>query len=122
MPADYTHTILSDTNFRQEVLEARQIVLVEFGEAWCGACHILAPMLGAVVATFQGAVKLGKLNLDAGLRTAQVYGVREVPTLLFFRNGEVVDHLIGAVPRKILIEKLQALLTAPQSFTKKRSI
>ncbi len=113
MYTDDSHTVLTDANFRQEVLEATQLVLVEFGAAWCGTCHILAPMLRAVVATFQGAVKLGKLNLDAGQRTAQVYGVREVPTLLFFKNGEVVDHLIGAVPRTTLIHKLQVLVNAP---------
>lgn len=113
MYTDDSHTMLTDANFRQEVLEATQLVLVEFGAAWCGTCHILAPMLRAVVAMFQGAVKLAKLDLDAGPRTAQVYGIRDVPTLLFFKNGEVVDHLIGAVPRTTLIHKLQALVNAP---------
>ena len=102
-------TILTDTNFKTEVLENPQPVLVELGTDWSGACQILAPVLEQIHDDFNGRIKIGWLNTEAHIETAAEYGIKEIPTLLFFKNGQVVDQIIGMAPRQVIADRLRNL-------------
>ncbi|NIR47732.1 thiol reductase thioredoxin [candidate division KSB1 bacterium] len=103
-------TVLTDDNFRKEVIESRGSVLVEVGADWCGTCHIIAPVLEKLAITYKGQIKFAKVDIEATEHVAREYGVTELPVLLFFKRGQIVDHLIGAAPKKIIVQKLNALL------------
>ena len=103
-------TTVTDASFRKEVLENPEPVLVEFGTEWCGTCHILAPVIEGLASDFEGRIKVCWLDMDANTRVVQEYGIRDLPTLLFFRQGQIVDHLIGAAPKAELTARLEALL------------
>lgn len=107
------YVTLTDANFKQEVLESDEPVLVDFWAAWCGPCRVIAPAIEELAGDFEGRAKIGKLDVDHNPQTAMQYGVRSIPTLLFFKDGRVADQLIGAVPKKIMAEKLEALATQP---------
>lgn len=101
---------VKDPDFRREVLESPEPVLVEFSATWCGPCRALRPALEALASAYQGRVKVTQLDVDDNPRTAQDYGVRAVPTLLFFKQGRVVGQLVGGVPRSRLEGALQQVL------------
>lgn len=104
------HTILTDENFQKEVLENLEPVLVEIGADWCGTCHIMDPIIEKLAVDYKGQIKFGKLDIDTNERIAREYGVSELPFLLFFKNGQPVDHIIGAVSKKVLETRLKELL------------
>lgn len=104
------NTILTEANFQKEVLENREPVLVEFGADWCGACHLLAPILKQLHKEFNGQIKIARLDIDVCSRVAATYGIQDIPTLALFKNGRVVDQIIGVVPRPVLANKLRALV------------
>lgn len=99
----------TDDNFKAEVLEAELPVLVDFYADWCGPCKMMAPVVEALAAEYEGRVKIGKLNVDQSPDTAGQYGIMSIPTLLFFKNGEVVNKIVGAVPKSDLEQALDAL-------------
>ncbi len=101
---------LSDDNFKAEVLENKSLVLVDFWAAWCGPCKSLAPVIEALATEFDETVKVGKLDVDNNPASASNYQISSIPTLLFFKDGEIVDRAIGAVSKKVLSDKLNALL------------
>lgn len=101
---------VNDPDFRREVLEAEGPVLVDFMATWCPPCRVLTPTLESLAAEYQGRVKVTKLNVDDNPATAEQYGVRSMPTLLFFKQGRVVGQLVGAVPRARLESAFQQLL------------
>ena len=103
-------TTVTDATFRQEVLENSGPVLVEFGAEWCGPCHILAPIIEELASEFRGKIKICMLDMDANPRATQDYGIGKIPTLLFFRDGRVVDHLVGVAPKEEIATKFNALL------------
>ena len=103
-------TILTDANFQKEVLESPVPVLVEFGADWCGACHMLAPILERLHEEFDGQIKIARLDVDASARLVTGYGVQEIPTLALFKHGEIFDEIIGVVPGQVIADKLRALL------------
>jgi thioredoxin 1 len=103
-------TPLTDTNFQQEVLKHPQPVLVEFGADWCGASHMLAPILEQLREEFNGQIKIVSLDIDACGRVVAEYGIQDIPTLMLFKNGQLVDQIIGVAPRLIIANKLRALL------------
>jgi thioredoxin 1 len=103
-------TTLTDTNFQKEVLESPEPVLVEFGADWCGACHMLAPILEQLHKEFDGRIKIAWLDIEACGRVAAVYGIQDIPTLAFFKDGQVVDQIVGVVPRQVIAAKLRALI------------
>lgn len=102
--------MLTETNFRKEVLETSEVVLVEIGADWCGTCEIMAPIIERLAADYEGRIKFGRLDIDTNERLAGEYGVTELPFLLFFKEGQLVDHIIGVVSGKVLEERIKALL------------
>lgn len=107
------YVTLTDANFKQEVLDSNEPVLVDFWAAWCGPCRVIAPSIEELATEFDGRAKIGKLDVDHNPQTAMQYGVRSIPTLLFFKDGRVADQLIGAVPKKVMADKLRALAAQP---------
>ena len=110
MNSNKNYMILTDANFQKEALESMQPVLVEFGAAWCGSCHMIAPAIEELAADFEGQIKITKLAIDDNERVAKEYGIRVPLTLLFFKNGQVIDHINGPVPKRAMQDKLNALL------------
>lgn len=101
-------TELSDNTFESEVLKADQPVLVDFWAPWCGPCRMIAPMVEELASEYAGAVKVAKINIDDSPNSAQAYGISSIPTLLIFKNGEVVDRFVGVRPKSQLQEALDA--------------
>ncbi len=103
---------VTDETFEREVLKADTLVMVDFWAEWCGPCRMIAPVVEALARTYEGTVKVAKLDVDANPLTMTRFDVRNLPSLLFFRNGEVVDRVVGAVPRSVLEQRIQRLLAA----------
>jgi thioredoxin 1 len=92
-------THVSDANFESEVIKAEIPVLVDFWAEWCGPCRMIAPILEDLASEYAGKVKIVKLNVDENTVSSATYGVRGIPTLLLFKNGEVVGTKVGALPK-----------------------
>lgn len=101
---------LTEENFDAEVLEESGPVLVIFSAEWCGSCHMMAPVIEELASDYEGQINVGKLDIDHNPGVTARYGIRSTPTLLFFRNGQLVDHVVGVVPKRVLAEKIHALL------------
>lgn len=101
---------LSDSNFKKEVLESKSPCLVDFWAEWCGPCRRIGPVIEEIAEEFEGKFKVGKLNVDEGGKTASDFGVMSIPTLMFFKDGKVVEQVIGAVGKEQLKEKMEELL------------
>jgi len=96
----------TDDNFEAEVLKSSAPVLVDFWATWCAPCKAIAPIVEELAESYAGRIKIGKVNVDENQATPGQYGVRGIPTLVLFKDGKVVDQLVGAVPRN----QLEALL------------
>jgi len=101
---------VTDSSFEQEVLKSDQPVLVDFWAEWCGPCRALGPSLDAVAAEKSGALKVVKVNIDENPNAPSKYGVRSIPTLLIFKNGEVVAQTVGAMPKSDLLKWVEGAL------------
>ncbi len=97
----------TDTNFDQEVLKSDVPVLVDFWAPWCGPCRMVAPIVDELAQQYVGKLKVVKLNTDENQEIAIKYGIRSIPTIGIFNNGQVVDGIIGAVPKHMLESKIK---------------
>lgn len=101
---------VSDQNFEEEVLKATLPVLVDFWAPWCGPCRIVSPVVEKLAEKYADKFKCSKLNVDENPTTAAKYSIMSIPTLMFFKNGQVVETVIGAVPQSTLQSKIEDLL------------
>ena len=101
---------VSDATFDQEVLQSEKPVLVDFWAVWCGPCKAIAPVVESVATSYAGKLKVAKVNVDQNGATPSRYGIRGIPTLLFFKGGKVADQIVGYAPQNVIEEKVQRLL------------
>jgi thioredoxin 1 len=101
-------TAVTDADFASAVEQQQGLTVVDFWATWCGPCRMIAPIMEQLVDEYAGKVTVAKLDVDANQRTAARFGVRSIPTLLFFKDGKLVDQVIGAVPKSVIESKLQA--------------
>jgi thioredoxin 1 len=102
--------VVTDTNFEQEVLQSDIPVLVDFWATWCAPCRMIAPIMEELATEYEGKLKVAKLDVDSNPGTSIKYGVRSIPTLLFFKDGQQQEQVIGAMPKKVILDKITPLL------------
>jgi thioredoxin 1 len=98
---------VTDDNFATEIEGSSELALVDFWAAWCGPCRMVAPIVEQLAGEYEGKLKVGKVDVDVNQRTAARFNIRSIPSILFFKNGQVVDTIVGAVPKPILERKIQ---------------
>lgn len=101
---------INDKDFEQQVLKSSLPVVVDFWAPWCGPCRMIGPIVEKLSEEFNGKLKFCKVNVDENQQLAQKYKVMSIPTLIFFKNGQLIDQSMGAVPEKTLRSKVQGLL------------
>lgn len=102
--------MVNDSNFNEVVIQSGKPTVVDFWAPWCGPCRMIAPIVDELAEKYAGKVNIVKCNVDDAADAPAEYGVRNIPTILFFKGGELVDRLVGAVPQIELEEKVEALL------------
>lgn len=102
----------TEQNFHSQVLQHDQPVLVDFWAPWCGPCRTMNPIISELASEWEGKVTIGKVNVDQQPQLAAEYRIQSIPTFLILHNGQLKETLVGAIPKKLLIEKFQAVLEA----------
>ena len=100
----------TDGTFKESVLQSDKPVLVDFWASWCGPCRMLSPVIEQLHNEFEGKALIGKVNVDNNQQVSAEYGIRSIPTVLIFKNGEVVDKIVGVSPKETYIKKINAHL------------
>jgi thioredoxin 1 len=103
-------TVISESNFQSEVMQSDVPVLVDFWAEWCGPCRMIAPIVEELSVDYAGKAKIAKCDVDANPGVAGEFGIRSIPTLLIFKNGQVVDKLVGALPKNQIAARIDAQL------------
>lgn len=101
---------ITDANFEELVMNSDKPVMIDFWAVWCGPCRMIAPIVEEMSAEYEGKAVIGKVDVDNNQEVAMKYGIRNIPTVLFVKNGEVVDKQVGAAPKQAFIDKLEAIL------------
>lgn len=97
---------ITDANFQQEVIKSNTPVLIDFWAAWCGPCKMIGPIVEEIAKEYEGKLKVGKVDVDSNPEISMQFGIRSIPTLMVFKGGKVVEQIIGAVPKRNLMEKV----------------
>ena len=101
---------ITDQSFQETVLNSDKPVLVDFWATWCGPCRMLGPIIEEIATDFEGKALVGKVDVDNNQQVSVDYGIRNIPTVLIFKNGEVVDKIVGVAPKEVIAEKLNSYL------------
>lgn len=101
---------LTDANFEENVLKSDKPALVDFWAVWCGPCRMVGPLVEEIANEYDGKAVVGKVDVDNNPETAAKYGIRNIPTILFMKGGEIVDKQVGAVSKDVLAQKLDAMM------------
>ncbi len=101
---------ISDDTFEQEVLKSETPVVVDFWAAWCGPCKMIAPILEEIAQEYDGKLKVAKIDVDANTKVASQFKIMSIPSLLFFKGGELVEQIVGAMPKAQLLSKVDKVL------------
>lgn len=101
---------VTDADFEEKVLKDKGLIIVDFWAEWCGPCRMIAPILEELASEYSSKLKIGKLNVDENMRVTARYGIRSIPTLLFFKDGVQVDQVVGALPKSAIKAKVDAHL------------
>ncbi|HAQ37363.1 MAG TPA: thioredoxin [Saprospiraceae bacterium] len=102
---------LTDANFEQEIASFEGVAVVDFWALWCGPCKAISPIIEEMAEKYAGKVKVGKVDVDNNSQVSLKYSIRSIPTVLFFKNGEVVDKHVGSAPKSTYFDKVDALLS-----------
>ena len=97
---------LNDRNFQEEIKKTGNLILVEVGALWCGTCSIMEPILNQLAVEYEGRIMVGRVDIDTGKKIATEYGIKELPMYLFFKNGHMIDHIVGSVSKFKLVAKI----------------
>ena len=101
---------ITDANFEELVVKSDKPVMIDFWAVWCGPCRMIAPIVEEMSGEYDGKAVIGKVDVDSNPEVAMKYGIRNIPTVLFVKNGEVADKQVGAAPKQVFANKLDALL------------
>jgi thioredoxin 1 len=100
----------TDGNFQTEVLDSEKLSMIDFWAEWCGPCRAIGPVVEELSKEFEGRVNVGKVNVDHNPQLSMNYGITSIPAILFIKNGQVVDKLVGAQPKHSFVKKIESLI------------
>jgi len=103
---------VNESNFEEEVAKSDIPVMIDFWATWCGPCRMIAPIVEEASTAYGGKMKVAKIDVDNNQKIASQYSIMSIPAIMFFKNGEVVDQIIGAVPKKVLFDRIDKILAS----------
>jgi thioredoxin 1 len=101
---------INESNFSELVIKSGKLVVLDFWAEWCGPCRAISPIIEELSQEYEGKVVIGKVDVDSNTEIAEKYSIRNIPTIIFIKNGEIVDKTVGAIPKSMLVSKIEALL------------